>query len=249
MYKFRQEYHVLIKYCEICWHVLLFWNRLGRSQQTASEKAFWSGRLLDLRSTRYAGRSLLSVLHAPQTCLPFQWTEIASTTALRMQQGTKKMCVISSVVKVTFAVSYWRSMCTSLSFRSEEQALFDGIFIAKDDEVERFVDYIHSTTNHVNFYNISKNTTNNILTLILFGWVLTIYINSFPCCRSLEEVSVEGSGQQPEKHLRDPGVKLMRRDLSLRCVDMEFFSALSTCSGEKSTRIPSTCRTSWQISQ
>ncbi|XP_067219639.1 uncharacterized protein [Chanodichthys erythropterus] len=33
--------------------------------------------------------------------------------------------------------------------RSEEQALFDGIFIAKDDEVERFVDYIHSTTNHV----------------------------------------------------------------------------------------------------
>ncbi|CAL8269727.1 unnamed protein product [Arctogadus glacialis] len=32
---------------------------------------------------------------------------------------------------------------------SEEQALFDGIFIAKDDEVERFVDYIHSTTNHV----------------------------------------------------------------------------------------------------
>ena len=40
--------------------------------------------------------------------------------------------------------------------------------IAKDDEVERFVDYIHSTTNHVNFYNISKNTTNNILTLILY---------------------------------------------------------------------------------
>ncbi|XP_038550534.1 uncharacterized protein LOC119884127 [Micropterus salmoides] len=33
--------------------------------------------------------------------------------------------------------------------RSEEQALFDGIFIAKDDEVERFVDYIHSNTNHV----------------------------------------------------------------------------------------------------
>ncbi|XDV21836.1 hypothetical protein PO909_026856 [Leuciscus waleckii] len=33
--------------------------------------------------------------------------------------------------------------------RSEEQALFKDIFIAKDDEVERFVDYIHSTTNHV----------------------------------------------------------------------------------------------------
>ncbi|XP_038550884.1 uncharacterized protein LOC119902702 isoform X2 [Micropterus salmoides] len=40
-------------------------------------------------------------------------------------------------------------MCTFLSIRSEEQALFDGIFIAKDDEVERFVDYIHSNTNHV----------------------------------------------------------------------------------------------------
>ncbi|CAM4568525.1 unnamed protein product [Leuciscus chuanchicus] len=33
--------------------------------------------------------------------------------------------------------------------RSEEQALFKDIFIAKDEEVERFVDYIHSTTNHV----------------------------------------------------------------------------------------------------
>jgi len=50
-------------------------------------------------------------------------------------------------------------MCTFLSFRSEEQALFDGIFIAKDDEVERFVDYIHSNTNHVNLlYNISLKT-------------------------------------------------------------------------------------------
>lgn len=61
-------------------------------------------------------------------------------------------------------------MCTFFSIRSEEQALFDGIFIAKDDEVERFVDYIHSNTNHVNLlYNISKNTTNNILQLTLFG--------------------------------------------------------------------------------
>ena len=61
-------------------------------------------------------------------------------------------------------------MCTFLSFRSEEQALFKDIFIAKDEEVERFVDYIHSTTNHVNLlYNISKNTTNNILQWTLLG--------------------------------------------------------------------------------
>lgn len=57
------------------------------------------------------------------------------------------------------------------------------------------------------------------------------YINLFPCCRSLEEVSVEGSGQLPGKHPQDPQVKLMRRDLSLRSVAMEFFSVLSTCLG------------------
>lgn len=166
-------------YCELCWHVLLFWNRLGRSQQTASEKVFWSGRLLDLRWIRSAGRSILSALHAPQTCLLFLWMEIASTTALRMQQGTFKMCVICSVVKVTLAVSYWRSMCIFLSFRSEEKALFDGIFIAKDDEVERFVDYIHSTTNHVNlFYNISKKKKTPITSWHCLGDSL-LFITTF----------------------------------------------------------------------
>ncbi|KAK5898185.1 hypothetical protein CgunFtcFv8_015625 [Champsocephalus gunnari] len=33
--------------------------------------------------------------------------------------------------------------------RSEEQAIFDGVFIAKDEDVSRFVDYIHTTTKHV----------------------------------------------------------------------------------------------------
>ncbi|XP_052445555.1 uncharacterized protein LOC127987313 [Carassius gibelio] len=33
--------------------------------------------------------------------------------------------------------------------RSEEQAIFEGIFIAKDEDVTRFVDNIHSTTKHV----------------------------------------------------------------------------------------------------
>ncbi|KAJ8349657.1 hypothetical protein SKAU_G00247870 [Synaphobranchus kaupii] len=33
--------------------------------------------------------------------------------------------------------------------RSEEQAIFEGVFIAKDEEVTRFVDYIHTTTKHV----------------------------------------------------------------------------------------------------
>lgn len=33
-----------------------------------------------------------------------------------------------------------KAICVSL-FRSEEQAIFDGVFIAKDDDVARFVDY------------------------------------------------------------------------------------------------------------
>ncbi|KAI9520734.1 hypothetical protein NQZ68_013138 [Dissostichus eleginoides] len=33
--------------------------------------------------------------------------------------------------------------------RSEEKATFEGVFIAKDEEVKRFVDYIHRTTKHV----------------------------------------------------------------------------------------------------
>nr|XP_055048132.1 uncharacterized protein LOC129433494 [Misgurnus anguillicaudatus] len=33
--------------------------------------------------------------------------------------------------------------------RSEEQSIFNGVFIAKDDDVERFVDYVHSSTNHI----------------------------------------------------------------------------------------------------
>ncbi|XP_058629943.1 uncharacterized protein LOC131539389 [Onychostoma macrolepis] len=33
--------------------------------------------------------------------------------------------------------------------RSEEQAIFDGVFIANDDDVARFVDYVHTSTSHV----------------------------------------------------------------------------------------------------
>ncbi|XP_073672422.1 uncharacterized protein [Paramisgurnus dabryanus] len=33
--------------------------------------------------------------------------------------------------------------------RSEEQAIFEGVFIARDEDVTRFVDYIHQTTKHV----------------------------------------------------------------------------------------------------
>ncbi|KAL2102430.1 hypothetical protein ACEWY4_001598 [Coilia grayii] len=33
--------------------------------------------------------------------------------------------------------------------RSEEKAIFDGVFIANDGDVQRFVDYIHTATNHV----------------------------------------------------------------------------------------------------
>lgn len=34
------------------------------------------------------------------------------------------------------------------SFRSEEKPIFDGVFIENDD-VAKFVDYIHTTTKHV----------------------------------------------------------------------------------------------------
>ncbi|XP_077093872.1 uncharacterized protein LOC143745629 [Siphateles boraxobius] len=33
--------------------------------------------------------------------------------------------------------------------RLEEQAIFDGVFIANDDDVARFVDYVHTSTSHV----------------------------------------------------------------------------------------------------
>ncbi|XP_077093832.1 uncharacterized protein LOC143745599 isoform X3 [Siphateles boraxobius] len=33
--------------------------------------------------------------------------------------------------------------------RLEEQAIFDGVFITNDDDVARFVDYVHTSTSHV----------------------------------------------------------------------------------------------------
>ncbi|MEQ2186753.1 hypothetical protein GOODEAATRI_031828, partial [Goodea atripinnis] len=33
--------------------------------------------------------------------------------------------------------------------RSQEQAIFEDIFIARDEDVGRFVDYVHKTTRHV----------------------------------------------------------------------------------------------------
>ncbi|KAF3836198.1 hypothetical protein F7725_028756 [Dissostichus mawsoni] len=38
---------------------------------------------------------------------------------------------------------------TYVAFRSEEKATFEGVFIANDEEVTRFVDYIHRTTKHI----------------------------------------------------------------------------------------------------
>ncbi|KAK9954888.1 hypothetical protein ABG768_014805, partial [Culter alburnus] len=32
--------------------------------------------------------------------------------------------------------------------RSEEKAIFDGVFIANDADVARFVDYVHTSTSH-----------------------------------------------------------------------------------------------------
>lgn len=61
-------------------------------------------------------------------------------------------------------------------FRSEEPAIFDGVFIAKDDDVARFVDYVHSSTNHVSLHNFIIFTYKTKRTLFEQVWtVLTIF--------------------------------------------------------------------------
>ena len=50
--------------------------------------------------------------------------------------------------------------CPFVLFRSEEQAIFNDVFIAKDEDVTRFVNHVHSTTKHVieDYIYICKNT-------------------------------------------------------------------------------------------
>ncbi len=43
-------------------------------------------------------------------------------------------------------------------FTSEEQAIFEDVFIAKDEDVKRFVDYIHKTSKHVKLQMIRVYT-------------------------------------------------------------------------------------------
>ncbi len=43
-------------------------------------------------------------------------------------------------------------------FRSKEQAIFEDVFIAKDEDVTRFVDYIHKTSKHVKLQMIRVYT-------------------------------------------------------------------------------------------
>ncbi len=47
-------------------------------------------------------------------------------------------------------------------FRSEEQAIFEDVFIAKDEDVTRFVDYIHKTSKHVTLQMIRVYTGQNL---------------------------------------------------------------------------------------
>ena len=54
-------------------------------------------------------------------------------------------------------------LCDDLLFRSEERAIFEGVFIAKDEDVTKFVDYIHNTTKHVRLQTI-------------FSYIYTVYI-------------------------------------------------------------------------
>ncbi len=48
--------------------------------------------------------------------------------------------------------------CYYYFFRSEEQAIFEDVFIAKDEDVTRFVDYIHKTSKHVKLQMIRVYT-------------------------------------------------------------------------------------------
>ncbi len=45
-----------------------------------------------------------------------------------------------------------------LFFRSKEQAIFEDVFIAKDEDVTRFVDFIHKTSKHVKLQMIRVYT-------------------------------------------------------------------------------------------
>lgn len=58
------------------------------SQQTASGKASWSGKLSDSKWTNYARRTTLTAQHAAQTCLQYPLMETVSTTDSRVQLGT-----------------------------------------------------------------------------------------------------------------------------------------------------------------
>lgn len=58
--------------------------------------------------------------------------------------------------------------CPFVLFRSEEQAIFDGVFIAKDEDVTRFINYIQSTTKHV-----------ILQTIIIYTGILNLLLESF----------------------------------------------------------------------
>lgn len=46
-------------------------------------------------------------------------------------------------------------ICTCLVLRSEEQAMFGDAFIAKDEEVQHFVETVRSMASHVSLHNYS----------------------------------------------------------------------------------------------
>lgn len=88
-------------------------------------------------------------------------------------------------------------------FRSEEQAIFEDVFIAKDEDVNRFVDYIHKTSKRVKSQMIRLYIGLQLPPTEEFVQESLIFINHFPYYRSVEEVFVEGSGQQPGRPPND----------------------------------------------
>ena len=147
-----------------------------------------------------------------------------STIGSRVQQGNDYiLClqwslIILKVTAVNLKIIWLLKVYVCLLFRSEEQAIFDGILIAKDDEFARFMDYVHSSTNHANLHNFTIFTYKTKRTLFEQVWTA----NHLQCFRSLGEVSVEGSGQRCMKRQTRHQEKQTRRAWNSLCVIIGF---------------------------
>lgn len=126
-------------------------------------------------------------------------------------------------------------ICICVVLRSEEQAVFGDAFIAKDEEVQHFVETVRSMANHVSWHNYQ---------VVEPQW--TFEILSEQCYRALEVVFAVDSGQRLERPHANRQVEWMKRALSSQFAGMGSSCMPSTCSGERYLRTPCTCRGSLQ---